>query len=221
MVDEDLKKLIEELTPAAFQAFYTWVLTVEQPRREALPKLEATKVEVIRQLRSEGLIETPPIVVDDPTDFPVWHDPGTVHAKMYLLGDRVLHDDRVWESIHPGLNHWEPGAVGVDERIWKDMTEDLFPPVFDIPPVEVEVEVEGEPDELPQEATIGISPIVRQKDLEFFTAGESTPPDWRPSQAYKAGDKVKFNDATYTVSQPHTSLPGWEPPKVPALWKKV
>lgn len=203
MVDEDLKRLVEELTPAAFQAFYTWVLAVEQPRRESLPKLEETKVEVIQQLRDEGLIETPPFVVDDPTDFPMWHDPGTIHAKMYLAGDRVLHHDRVWESTHPGLNHWEPGTEGVDDRVWKDMTEELFPPVFDIPPVEVEIEIEPDEQEPPAEPE---APAI---------------PEWKPNVQYKRGDKVSFNGSSFEVLQPHTSLPGWEPSSVPALWKKV
>ncbi|WP_010500589.1 fibronectin type III domain-containing protein [Paenibacillus elgii] len=43
--------------------------------------------------------------------------------------------------------------------------------------------------------------------------------EWQPNTAYKAGDVVTYAGQTYTCWQPHTSLTGWEPPNVPALWK--
>nr|BAM67141.1 chitinase [Paenibacillus sp. FPU-7] len=43
---------------------------------------------------------------------------------------------------------------------------------------------------------------------------------WAASVSYQAGDTVTYNGKTYTVVQPHTSLNGWEPPNVPALWKE-
>ncbi|WP_088835348.1 fibronectin type III domain-containing protein [Paenibacillus tyrfis] len=43
--------------------------------------------------------------------------------------------------------------------------------------------------------------------------------EWQPNTAYKAGDVVTYSGQTYTCLQPHTSLTGWEPPNVPALWK--
>ncbi|NEN87360.1 fibronectin type III domain-containing protein [Paenibacillus elgii] len=43
--------------------------------------------------------------------------------------------------------------------------------------------------------------------------------EWQPNTAYKAGDEVTYAGQTYTCLQPHTSLTGWEPPNVPALWK--
>ncbi|WP_163852675.1 fibronectin type III domain-containing protein [Paenibacillus elgii] len=43
--------------------------------------------------------------------------------------------------------------------------------------------------------------------------------EWQPNTAYKAGDVVTYAGQTYTCLQPHTSLTGWEPPNVPALWK--
>jgi chitinase len=44
---------------------------------------------------------------------------------------------------------------------------------------------------------------------------------WVPNTAYKAGDLVTYNGVTYKCVQPHTSLVGWEPPNVPALWSVV
>lgn len=42
---------------------------------------------------------------------------------------------------------------------------------------------------------------------------------WAPNVAYKPGDTVTYNGKTYKCVQPHTSLLGWEPPAVPALWQ--
>ncbi|GEM_PF-2064772 len=46
-------------------------------------------------------------------------------------------------------------------------------------------------------------------------------PAWEPYTSYVAGDLVTYNGQTYQALQAHTSLPGWEPPSVPALWQPV
>ncbi|GGH12933.1 hypothetical protein GCM10008013_05640 [Paenibacillus segetis] len=43
---------------------------------------------------------------------------------------------------------------------------------------------------------------------------------WAPNTAYKTGDLVTYGTDTYSCVQGHTSLVGWEPPNVPALWSK-
>lgn len=43
---------------------------------------------------------------------------------------------------------------------------------------------------------------------------------WAPNTAYAAGDTVTYSGSTYTCRQAHTSLTGWEPPNVPALWEQ-
>ncbi len=54
------------------------------------------------------------------------------------------------------------------------------------------------------------------------TAPTTTPPQgggtWAPGTSYSLGQRVTYNGRAYTVRQAHTSLPGWEPPNVPALW---
>ncbi|GII82262.1 hypothetical protein Ssi03_02520 [Sphaerisporangium siamense] len=42
---------------------------------------------------------------------------------------------------------------------------------------------------------------------------------WAPYTAYTAGTVVSYNGVDYQCLQSHTSLPGWEPSNVPALWK--
>ncbi|WP_406674684.1 lytic polysaccharide monooxygenase [Nonomuraea sp. N2-4H] len=44
---------------------------------------------------------------------------------------------------------------------------------------------------------------------------------WSPNHAYGVGDRVTYGGATYECIQAHTSLTGWEPPNVPALWRRV
>lgn len=46
-------------------------------------------------------------------------------------------------------------------------------------------------------------------------------PAWAPYTAYAVGSRVTHNGADYECIQAHTSLPGWEPDIVPALWKPV
>ncbi|AVK46915.1 glycoside hydrolase [Clostridium sp. MF28] len=41
---------------------------------------------------------------------------------------------------------------------------------------------------------------------------------WAPNTAYKVGDIVSYNGKNYKCIQAHTSLVGWEPSNVPALW---
>ena len=43
---------------------------------------------------------------------------------------------------------------------------------------------------------------------------------WAPNTAYAVGDMVTYSGSTYTCRQAHTSLVGWEPSNVPALWEQ-
>ncbi|MFD3546518.1 carbohydrate-binding protein [Streptomyces sp. NPDC058655] len=52
--------------------------------------------------------------------------------------------------------------------------------------------------------------------------GPSTPPGgtWAPGTSYRTGDRATYAGAAYTCVQAHTAAPGWEPPNVPALWRR-
>lgn len=43
---------------------------------------------------------------------------------------------------------------------------------------------------------------------------------WAPYITYKTGDIVSYSGSNYKCVQGHTSLPGWEPTNVAALWQK-
>lgn len=44
-------------------------------------------------------------------------------------------------------------------------------------------------------------------------------PAWAPNTAYAVNSLVTYGGQTYKCLQAHTSLTGWEPPNVPALWQ--
>ncbi|MFD0889286.1 carbohydrate-binding protein, partial [Streptosporangium algeriense] len=56
-----------------------------------------------------------------------------------------------------------------------------------------------------------------------FTLTVTAPsvPAWKPYTRYKAGDRVAHGGAVYRCVIGHLSLPGWEPPRTPALWARV
>ncbi|MFF2886799.1 fibronectin type III domain-containing protein [Paenibacillus sp. NPDC057967] len=49
--------------------------------------------------------------------------------------------------------------------------------------------------------------------------GTTGPTTWVAQKSYVAGDIVTYAGKTYLCLQPHTSLTGWEPSNVPALWR--
>ncbi|BAL92531.1 putative glycosyl hydrolase [Actinoplanes missouriensis 431] len=44
---------------------------------------------------------------------------------------------------------------------------------------------------------------------------------WKKFTTYKAGQYVTYKGGTYRVKERHTSLPGWQPTLVPALFTKI
>ncbi|WP_406196858.1 dioxygenase [Kitasatospora sp. NBC_01560] len=44
---------------------------------------------------------------------------------------------------------------------------------------------------------------------------------WAAGTAYTAGDRVTYAGASYQCLQGHTAITGWEPPNVPALWRRL
>ena len=45
--------------------------------------------------------------------------------------------------------------------------------------------------------------------------------EWVAGIAVKVGERFMYGGSTWEVVQAHTTQEGWEPDKVPSLWKKV
>lgn len=45
--------------------------------------------------------------------------------------------------------------------------------------------------------------------------------EWQAGIDVKVGEKLSYQGVTYEVIQGHRTQTGWEPDKVPSLWKKV
>lgn len=125
---DQLKTQIMGLPAEEWQDLLAWVVSTEKHRRDALPAVEAARADLVTELQDAGKLEKPDVATveqarEQPDAVPAWENPLTDHARMYHSGAVVTHNERVWQSTHPGLNHWEPGAHGVDERIWADITD--------------------------------------------------------------------------------------------------
>lgn len=59
------------------------------------------------------------VLIPDPGVVPEWEQPDSTNP--YSKGDKVLHNDKTWESLVDG-NVWEPGTTGT-EALWKEVTE--------------------------------------------------------------------------------------------------
>ncbi|BFH63595.1 glycosyl hydrolase family 18 protein [Paenibacillus azoreducens] len=71
-----------------------------------------------------------------------------------------------------------------------------------------------------RDAAGNISPASNEVQATTDASGPVTAPAWAPNTTYAAGVEVNYGGVIYKCRQPHTSLPGWEPPNVPALWAK-
>ena len=45
--------------------------------------------------------------------------------------------------------------------------------------------------------------------------------EWKSNTQYAVGDRRQYDGLLYSCVQAHTSQDGWEPPNVPALWKRT
>lgn len=131
MTVAELQDQIKQLDNTEFQQLLAWVVTPERERRAAQPAIEQAQAEIITELQDAGKLEKPEAVTEeqaktDAAKVPEWQDPGTDHSRMYHEGDVVSYDGKLVRSTHQGLNHWEPGTLAFDGRIWEvigDATE--------------------------------------------------------------------------------------------------
>lgn len=146
---------------------------------------------------------------------PEWKQPSGV-VGSYPVGAVVYHNGQIWQSKLPA-NVWEPGVVG-----WRD-------PISEIPKWQQPV---GAPDAYAlndevfhngKEWRSNVPANVWEPGAQGITQWDDiteTPPsdEWQANTAYAVNDVVTYQGTSYSCIQAHTSLVGWEPPNVPALW---
>lgn len=132
MTIQDLKTTITNLNEQDFFDLFGWVCGDEYDRRKAAPAVEKAQADLVIEFQEAGRLPKPATATEEQAkenadSVPEWESPLTDHSKMYALDAVVAHNGRFWKSTHPGLNSWEPGAHGVDEYIWRDITERVRP----------------------------------------------------------------------------------------------
>lgn len=195
---EALKSALAEMSLEDNRTIMRWIASDEIPRKEAAAKADKANAQLIHELQQEGQLPSPEALPADeplPADvasIPVWKDPGTNHALMYQKGDRVRHNGKVVQSTHDGLNHWEPGTLNLDGRIWE---EEVLP--------EEEVDQEETPAE--------------EEDPEQPAVAEFVQPTGA-HDAYQTGDTVLFEGIVYRSEIDNNT---WSPVDHPTGWTAV
>lgn len=128
MTVQELQDQIRQLDDTEFQQLKSWVVTVEENRRAAQPEIEQAQADIVTELQDAVKLEKPEVATEeeakaDAAKVPEWRDPGTTHSLMYHYGDVVRYQGKLVRSTHKGLNHWEPGTLAFDGRIWEVIEE--------------------------------------------------------------------------------------------------
>ena len=119
LTDADFNKLSDEMF-------------IMRREREARDQVEAGQAELVAELQESGQLAKPAsATMEEATAAPdkvaPWENPMGDYSKMYHRDAVNAHSGRIWLSTYPGLNHFEPGAHGVDENIWLDITHQVRP----------------------------------------------------------------------------------------------
>lgn len=127
MAIDTIQKEIQTLPDNDFYELLRWLPTEERRRMDEAQQ-EAGKAQVVEELRKTGDIKSPTKAKlkdmkqgSQTTTIPEWVNPGTTHSMMYLPGDVVEHNGKIWVSTTQILNSWEPGGEGVYDNVWKQV----------------------------------------------------------------------------------------------------
>jgi len=195
-----LKDQITALTDRAFDELIAWAVTEEKARRDAAPAVAEAKregqaetvAEVAQKLAAADSKLAPPAKADTTArPWKPWHP--TDKTTHFYYGDKATNGGKTWRNVV------DPARK--QPNVWEPGSAGIDERYW------VE-EKAAEPTPAPAETT----------------PAETTPaaaPAWKAGTTYKPGDKVTYQGATYEVIQTNTAQAGWEPPAVPALFKKV
>ena len=118
--------------------------------------------------------------------------PAWQSSKVYVGGDTVSHANHTWRA-----KWWTQNETPGQADVWADQGL-----------------CSGGPTASPSTSPTG-SPSASP------SPSSGTYPAWEANKAYAAGNRVSHGGRNYECRQAHTSLPGWEPPNVAALWLAI
>lgn len=187
---EQIKESIQQLTDDEVEKLGVWIYGDERERRSTLKAVEQAQAEVVKELQNAGKLPLPDALTDPEklpdaaSDVPEWVNPGTDHSMMYREGDIVRHQGRVVRSTHKGLNHWEPGAHGVDEHIWLDITDRYTNPQTEEPGT-------GEVRPFAPGLDVAEGDIISYEGAHYrVLSAHTTATHWPPDQAHALFEKL-------------------------------
>jgi chitinase len=144
--------------------------------------------------------------------------PAYVHGNVYTGGMTVSHGGRQWRAKWWTQNE-APSTGG--SGVWEDLgpcgggttTPPVTTPPATTPPGTTP------PATTPPATTPPVTTPPATTPPATTSPGQF--PAWVPNKAYAVGDRVSYGGRNYQCRQAHTSLTGWEPPNVLALWLPI
>ena len=137
------------------------------------------------------------------------------------LGAFRKHNGKTWVSLQ-AANVFEPGVASWRE-VWSTTT--------DTPPAWVQPVGSEDAYRTGERVTHNGTTWHTLNDFNVFEPGTlnagwidenaSVGDEWAAGVAYSVDDEVQYLGDTYRCRQAHTSIVGWEPPNVPALWELI
>jgi beta-glucanase (GH16 family) len=134
------------------------------------------------------------------------------------------------DAFHTYSVDWAPGRIvwAVDGREFfrSERTATFDQPFSVLLNLAVGGDVAGDPRDrkrFPQRMVVDFVRVTTEQAAENPPATTAPPAaaPWKPFKNYAPGDRVSFLGRTYEVLLPHTSLPGWEPSVLEALFRQL
>jgi chitinase len=136
-------------------------------------------------------------------------------APAYVPGTAYTGGMTVWYAGHQWRAKWwtqnEAPSTG-GSGVWEDLGVCGGPP-SSTPPVTTPPATTPPATTPPVTTPPATTPPV--------TTPPGTYPAWVANHAYAVGDRASYGGGNYQCRQAHTSLVGWEPPNVLALWLPI
>ena len=101
---------------------------VKELYERLLAEVTALKETVAKQDERIRKLENPGEEPEEPTPsvtVPEWKQWNGINFDWYTYGDVARHSEKYWiDTLQGMMNTWEPGAPGIDERYWKEITKE-------------------------------------------------------------------------------------------------